>query len=101
MLADGQDTALLRFSLGQAYFQADDLTRALPHLAAAVAHDGEYSAAWKVYGRALAAAGKADAAADAFRQGIHAASIRGDKQAVREMEVFLRRLERSGTSDPE
>ncbi len=101
MLAGGQDTPLLRFTLGQAYYQAGELARALPHLAAAVEHDPDYSAAWKVYARALAAAGRAEQAREAFRKGIHAATVRGDKQAVREMEVFLRRLERPSSSDPE
>lgn len=101
MLAGGKDTALIRFSLGQAYYHADDLARSLPHLAAAVDHDPDYSAAWKIYGRALAAAGKAGQAREAFRKGIHAATVRGDKQAVREMEVFLRRLNRPAAPDPE
>ena len=54
----------------------------------------DYSAAWKIYGRTLAAAGKQQEAISAFRQGMAVAEKRGDIQAAKEMSVFLRRLEK-------
>jgi Tfp pilus assembly protein PilF len=95
LLAAGKDNALLRFSLGLAYLNAKDAARAAPHLRAAVAHDPGYSAAWKLLGRALADTGETDAARDAYRRGIEAAEANGDKQAAKEMTVFLRRLEKA------
>lgn len=92
MLAAGKDSALLRFSLGNAYLLADDAERAVPHLQAAVTHDPRYSAAWKLLGKALAANGDNAAAAAAYRSGIASAEERGDKQAAKEMSVFLKRL---------
>ena len=94
MLASGRDDALLRFSLGMQYLQAGDAGRATEHLRRAVAHDPDYSAAWKLLGKALAQAGDAAGAANAYRDGIAAAGRKGDKQAAKEMTVFLRRLER-------
>jgi Tfp pilus assembly protein PilF len=94
LLAQGKDNALLRFGLGSQYLQAGDTARAAAHLQAAVAHDPGYSAAWKLLGRALAAAGRREEAMVAYRSGIKAADSRGDKQAAREMTVFLRRLEK-------
>ena len=96
MLAAGRDDALLRFSLGMQYLQAGDAARAAEHLKRAVAHDPDYSAAWKLLGKALAQGGDADGAAAAYRDGIDAAGRKGDKQAAKEMTVFLRRLERPG-----
>lgn len=96
MLASGRDDALLRFSLGMQYLQAGDAGRAAEHLRRAVAHDPDYSAAWKLLGKALAQAGDSAGAADAYRDGIAAAGRKGDKQAAKEMTVFLRRLERPG-----
>lgn len=93
LLAQGKDNALLRFGLGSQYLQAGDAARAATHLQAAVAHDPDYSAAWKLLGKALAAEGRRDEAITAYRSGIGAADRRGDKQASREMTVFLRRLE--------
>jgi Tfp pilus assembly protein PilF len=92
MLKQGRDNPLLRFSLGSEYLKCEDSLRAAMHLRAAVLQDGTYSAAWKLLGKALAQHGDADGARDAYRQGIAAAEKKGDKQAVKEMTVFLKRL---------
>ncbi len=94
MLAAGRDGALLRYSLGNEYLKAGDAARAAEHLARAVALDPRYTAAWKLYGKALSAAGRNAEALVAFREGIAVAHARGDKQAEKEMTVFARRIER-------
>jgi Tfp pilus assembly protein PilF len=58
MLAAGRDSALLRFSLGVEYLKMEDPVRAAEHLAHAVELDPGYSAAWKLRGKALVAAGQ-------------------------------------------
>jgi Tfp pilus assembly protein PilF len=98
LLASGKDNALLRFSLGMQYLGKGDAARAAEHLRVAVTHDAGYSAAWKLLGKALAQAGQASEAMQAYRQGIAAAEQKGDKQAAKEMAVFLRRLEKSGAT---
>ena len=95
LLAAGKDSALLRFSLGMHYLSAGDASRAAGHLRRAVEQDPGYSAAWKLLGKALAEAGDPDGAMRAYREGIAAAERRGDKQAGKEMAVYLKRLERS------
>ena len=95
MLAAGRDGALLRYSLGNEHLKAGNDALAAGHLARAVAFDAEYTAAWKLLGKALAAQGRDAEALAAFRSGIAVAERRGDKQAGREMAVFARRLERS------
>jgi Tfp pilus assembly protein PilF len=92
LLAAGKDGALLRFGLGSAYLGAGDALRAVEHLRRAVALDPTYSAAWKLLGKALAASGQENAALEAYREGMSAAEKKGDKQALREMQVFARRL---------
>jgi len=92
LLASGKDNALLRFGLGNAYVQAERWSEAIGHLEKAVAFDPDYSAAWKLLGKARAAAGDRDGALAAYRDGIAAAQRKGDKQAQKEMEVFARRL---------
>jgi len=98
MLAGGQDNALLRFSLGSALLKNGDAELASGHLAEAVRQDPEYSAAWKNYGKALQALGEPEAAMRAYESGITAAGRKGDKQAAREMQVFLRRLQKAADS---
>ena len=95
LLAAGKDNALLRFGLGLNYLNEGQAARAAGHLRAAVAHDPGYSAAWKLLGRALAESGAAEEAREAYRKGIEAAERKGDKQAAREMGVFLRRLDKA------
>ena len=94
LLAQGQDNALVRFSLGSAYFKAAQPERAVEHLKHAVQHDPDYSAAWKLLGQALTQAGSLAEAVKTYTHGITIAERRGDKQAAREMGVFRRRLEK-------
>lgn len=94
MLASGQDNAILRFTLGNGFFRQKDYARAAEHLYAAVEHDPGYSAAWKILGRSLYEDGRLDEAAAVYRQGLEAARRKGDKQAEKEMQVFLRRIEK-------
>lgn len=89
-----RDGALLRFSLGNALLAEGQADAAIDELRRALAFDAGYSAAWKLLGKACLAAGEPAAAADAWREGITHAARRGDKQAEKEMTVFLRRLQR-------
>lgn len=95
LLASGKDGALLRFGLGMHYLKAGEAARAAQHLQRAVEQDPAYSAAWKLLGKALADSGAGTAAMAAYRSGIAAAEQGGDKQAAREMAVFLKRLEKT------
>ena len=92
MLAKGVDNSLLRFGLGKGYLDAGDNVRAAEHLQRCVAFDPKYSAAWKLLGKAHLAAGDKEAARTAWEQGIAAAQAHGDKQAEKEMTVFLKKL---------
>lgn len=87
-----RDGALLRFSLGNALMGEGLPAEAAGELRRALAFDATYSAAWKLLGKACLAMDDRVGAAEAWRQGIAAASQRGDKQAEKEMAVFLRRL---------
>ena len=91
MLENGEDNALLRFSLGNAYLSNDPNT-ASTHLRRALEFDPQYSAAWKNLGKALSDSGDQSAAITTYRRGIEVAEGKGDKQAAKEMQVFLKRL---------
>jgi predicted Zn-dependent protease len=94
MLAGGKDSALLRFSLGNEYLKAGDNATAAQHLEHAVKFDANYSAAWKLLGKALADLEQLPEALRAYNQGIEVADKRGDKQAAKEMTVFAKRIEK-------
>jgi predicted Zn-dependent protease len=94
-----RDGALLRVTLANALLVDGNAVAAIAELRRALVFDPDYSSAWRLLGKTLAESGDKAAAADAYRAGVAAASKRGDKQAEKEMQLFLRRLEkRAGDS---
>ena len=89
-----RDGALLRYSLANALAGTGDHAAAAQACRDALVFDPNYSAAWKLLGKSLAETGDTAGAIDAYERGIAVAATRGDKQAEKEMTVFLRRLTR-------
>ena len=96
LLAQGQDSASLRFALANGYFGQGDAVRAIGHARVATELDPDYSAAWRLLGQAQVAAGKERDAADTFVRGIEVAKLKGDRQVEKEMQVFLKRAQKAG-----
>ena len=94
LLSQGKDSALLRFSLGAEYLKLKQTWVAVYQLRRALEMDPNYSAAWKLLGKALTDAGVLRDALDAYRRGVVIAEQRGDKQAAKEMAVFAQRIEK-------
>lgn len=99
-LGGPRDGALLRFTLACALLDAGDARAAAVEAEAATGFDADYSAAWKLLGKARAASGDSHGAVAAYRHGIAAAERRGDIQAGKEMRVFARRLEKNQSPAP-
>lgn len=99
MLRSGRDNALLRFGLGKAYLDQGQADAAITHLTACTQLDSGYSAAWKLLGKAYVEAGNSAAAQQAWQHGLAAAQAKGDKQAEKEMAVFIRRLQKNAGND--
>ena len=79
MLEQGQDNAMLRYTLGNLSLKEGDPETAVT----------------KILGKALNLAGHNHEAVDAYQQGIAIAEELGDIQAAKEMGVFLNRLQRT------
>lgn len=94
MLANGQDNALLRYTLGMEYSKQEDYIKAAMHLSKALEFDPNYSVAWKSLGKVLTAQDKIAEAIEVYEKGIIVAENKGDKQAAKEMQVFLKRLKK-------
>lgn len=92
ILEQGQDSLILRFGLGQALLKDNQIDDAIIHLQKALEFDPEYSAAWKLLGKALVENQQNGEATNAYEQGIKVAEAKGDIQAAKEMKVFLKRL---------
>jgi len=94
LLEKGQDNTLLRYSLANAYVTEEKLSEAIEHLLKALEFDDQYSAAWKLLGRCYLDTGENAKAIETYEQGIKVAQANGDKQAVKEMQVFLKRAQK-------
>jgi Tfp pilus assembly protein PilF len=95
MIETGRDSAMLRLTLAGALQQQGALSPALEHLQSAIKQDPDYTAAWKALGRVHLELDDNDSARKAWQQGIAVAEKRGDKQAQKEMQVFLKRLDKA------
>lgn len=94
LLGTARDSAMLRLTLARLLAADRRSDEAERHLTAAVGMDAAYTAAWKELGKVRQSQGKPEAARDAWRAGLEAAQANGDKQAEREMGVFLKRLDK-------
>ena len=92
LLAQGEDSLILRFGLGQALLQAGEFDESIEHLLHALEFDAQYSAAYKLLGKAYMNSQKNDLAINTYEKGIEIAERKGDIQAAKEMQVFLKRL---------
>lgn len=92
LLTSGQDNAMLRFGLGSAYFNTKDYEKAIPHLQSCLEQDPEYTAAYKLLGKALFKTGNNEEARIVFETGLPIAVRKGDKQTEKETLVFLKKL---------
>jgi predicted Zn-dependent protease len=95
LLGGPRDGALLRYSLGNELLKAGDAAGAALRFGEAVERDPNFSAAWKLLGKALVDAGDVPGALAAYEQGIAVAEKKGDVQAAKEMMVFARRIRKA------
>lgn len=94
LIGGSRDNALLRMTIAAALANADRMQEAEPHLAEATRMEPSYTAAWKQLGKTRLALDNREGAREAWQAGIEAARANGDKQAEKEMTVFLRRLDK-------
>ncbi len=99
-LLDGpRDNAMLRLTLARQLQQQGQTAAAIEHLRVALDQQSDYSAAWKLLGQCYTQTGQNEQARAAYQQGLSAARQRGDKQSEKEMQVFLRRLDKATSGE--
>ena len=84
---------VVRFGLAGAYLDAGQPDSAVIEYEETIRLKPDYSAAHRGLGRALERAGLRDEALAAYSKGREVATLTGDLQTKKEIEVFLRRLE--------
>ena len=89
------DDPVVRFGLAGAYLDAGQADHAVDEYRETIRLKPDYSAAHRGLGRALERAGRTAEAIVAYQQGLEVATRNGDLQTVKEIEVFLRRLQKT------
>jgi len=88
------DDPVVRLGLAAAYLEAGRAEDAVREFRETIRLKPDYTAAHRGLGRALEKVGRPEEAKAAYRHGIEVGKVTGDLQTVKEMEVFLRRLEK-------
>ena len=96
LAAESPDDATTHFLLGRELLAHGHAAEAMGAFEAAIRAQPDYAAAYRQLGNAMEAAGRREAAAETYRRGIAVAERTQDVQAGREMNAFLKKLERAG-----
>ena len=87
---------MVLYSLGNELFKEEKYAEAKECLSRAVRNKPDYSVAYRTLGRALYELGEDAEARRVFTEGREVAKSNGDLQTVKELDVFIRRVEKRG-----
>ena len=94
LLEKDPENPMILFSLGNELFKEGQYAEARDHLRRAVENKPDYSVAYRTLGRAHYELHEDAEARRVFTEGREVAQRNGDLQTVREIDVFMRRLEK-------
>jgi len=94
LAAKAPENVVVRYSLGREYLKAKRFAEAERELREALRLKPDYSAAYRELGKSLVGLERLDEAREIYAKGAEVACEKGDLQTQREIEVFLRRLEK-------
>ena len=94
LLERDPENPMVLYSLGNELFKEQRYSEAKTYLSRAVRNKPDYSVAYRTLGRVLYELHEDDEARRVFAHGREVADANGDLQTVKEIDVFVRRLER-------
>lgn len=94
LLDKDPNNPMVLYSLGNELFKEQRYLEAREYLSGAVRNKPDYSVAYRTLGRVLYELNEDVEARRVFAQGREVAQRNGDLQTVREIDVFVRRLEK-------
>ena len=94
LLERDPDNPMVLYSLGNELFKEEKYSEAREHLSRAVQNKPDYSVAHRTLGRTLYELGEDAEARRVFAEGREVAQKNGDLQTMKEIDVFVRRLEK-------
>ena len=89
------DDTLLLTSLGQLYAEADELDRAEASFRQVLVLDPAYSVVYRYLGQTLVRRHRGTEALEMYQRGLKVAQDQGDLQTMKELQVFIKRLNAS------
>ena len=93
MLQKSPGDTFLLYALALEHRKSGDVKSAVEYLDQVIQHDWGYCYAYHQKGQILESSGQTDAAKQAYRQGIDAASRKGDEHARQEIAAALAMIE--------
>ena len=99
LLERSPDNPMILYSLGSELFKEGHYAAARDHLSRAVENKPDYSVAYRTLGRAHAELGETAEARQVFEKGREVAEKNGDLQTVKEIDVFVQRLDKSEAAE--
>ncbi len=99
LLEKDPENPMILYSLGNELFKEGEYARARDHLRRAIAYKPDYSVAYRTLGRAHYELREDAKAREVFTKGREVAAQNGDLQTVKEIDVFLRRLEKRAAGE--
>ncbi|MDQ4126571.1 MAG: tetratricopeptide repeat protein [Actinomycetota bacterium] len=99
LLERNPDNPMVLYSLGNELFKEGRYQEARDHLRRAVVNKPDNSVAYRMLGRAHYELREDAEAWEVFTKGREVANHNGDLQTVREIDVFLRRLEKRAAGE--
>lgn len=94
LLERDPNNPMILYSLGNELFKEQEYPEATEYLSLAVRNKPDYSVAYRTLGRALYELREDPEARRVFAKGREVARGNGDLQTVKEIDVFIRRLEK-------
>jgi uncharacterized protein HemY len=94
LLEKDPENPMILFSLGNELFKEGEYAQARTYLRRAIENKPDYSVAYRTLGRAHYELHEDAEARRVFTEGREVAEKNGDLQTVREIDVFMRRLEK-------
>ena len=94
LLERDPENPMILYSLGNELFKEEKYFEAREYLSRAVRNKPDYSVAYRALGRTLNELGEDAEAHRVFAEGREVARKNGDLQTIKEIDVFVRRLEK-------
>jgi predicted Zn-dependent protease len=95
LLGDGEDNALIRFTMGSAFIKHGKFEQAIEQLEKAIELEPGFTAAWLKYAEALYGNGRITESLSTLSERIRVATEKGDSDSIEKISALREHLQKS------